>query len=223
NHPALRERISSFQAELIRNQPPIPGLDSSIIIDPRRMHITLGVMHLEQDIPSASHSRPVRHTVSTALDLLRSLQPQLAQTSGTKLSITLDSMDIFQPQRNFGEAGALGANVLFIGPSNSDDKRLRDICDMTHRTFRQHGYITEKRPLKLHCSILNTSHRKPRRRQPFSYSAILASNAHRPLTCLPVNLGTWEIHRIELWVMGSHGPNNEYISCGGIGLDSASK
>lgn len=34
-----------------------------------------------------------------------------------------------------------------------------------------------------------------------------------------VNLGIFNVEEIQLWVMGSHGPNNEYISCGGIVLE----
>ena len=33
-----------------------------------------------------------------------------------------------------------------------------------------------------------------------------------------VNLGVFVVEEIQLCVMGSHGPNNEYISCGGIVL-----
>lgn len=36
---------------------------------------------------------------------------------------------------------------------------------------------------------------------------------------IPVNLGVFVVKEIQLWVMGSHGPNNEYISCGGIVLE----
>jgi hypothetical protein len=34
-----------------------------------------------------------------------------------------------------------------------------------------------------------------------------------------VNLGVFIVEEIQLWIMGSHGPNNEYISCGGIVLE----
>lgn len=34
-----------------------------------------------------------------------------------------------------------------------------------------------------------------------------------------VNFGVFIVEEIQLWVMGSHGPNNEYISCGGIVLE----
>jgi activating signal cointegrator complex subunit 1 len=34
-----------------------------------------------------------------------------------------------------------------------------------------------------------------------------------------VNLGVYAVEEIQLWVMGSHGPNNEYVSCGGVLLE----
>lgn len=36
---------------------------------------------------------------------------------------------------------------------------------------------------------------------------------------LPVALGTYRVREVQLWEMGSHGPNNEYVSHGGIVLE----
>ncbi|KAF8888719.1 hypothetical protein CPB84DRAFT_1462765 [Gymnopilus junonius] len=38
-------------------------------------------------------------------------------------------------------------------------------------------------------------------------------------SCLPINLGTYQVNTIELWTMGSFGPRGEYVSCGGIELE----
>lgn len=124
--------------------------------------------------------------------------------------------------------------------------------------------------LQLHCTVLNTSKRKPAklRGSPFCYSDVLASRALRLLVDasvmdstdgdknkgrahgdeyedagrvvahgnaskskstktrvkrapVHVNLSpraTVDVEEIGLWIMGSRGPNNEYISCGGVGL-----
>lgn len=49
------------------------------------------------------------------------------------------------------------------------------------------------------------------------------SRAHRsvvlPPPPLPIDLGTYHVNQIQLWKMGSFGPNGEYVSCGGIELD----
>ncbi|KIM72484.1 hypothetical protein PILCRDRAFT_740364 [Piloderma croceum F 1598] len=46
HHPSLQERVSRFTTALRNNDPPIPGLDDSIIIPPPRLHLTLGVVSL---------------------------------------------------------------------------------------------------------------------------------------------------------------------------------
>lgn len=51
---------------------------------------------------------------------------------------------------------------------------------------------------------------------PFSYADILASTAYN--TVHTAGFGTYDIRRIELLRMGSYGPNNEYVSCGGTEL-----
>jgi activating signal cointegrator complex subunit 1 len=46
--------------------------------------------------------------------------------------------------------------------------------DFVHQAFKSAGYITDTRPLKLHCTILNASHRKPRvPRYGFSFADML--------------------------------------------------
>lgn len=45
---------------------------------------------------------------------------------------------------------------------------------------------------------------------------------HPPLVVPPplnVNLGTYNVQSVELWVMGSRNENDEYISLGGVSLD----
>lgn len=118
---------------------------------------------------------------------------------------------------------------------------------MVNKAFREAGFITERRPLKvrcmlflsgtdesvfhqLHCTILNTTYRRPRekgRRQPFSYRSLLGSpaaqvflsdpraepNLRRPVK---VDFGRWHVDEIQICKMGSYGPEGEYVSCGGL-------
>jgi len=35
---------------------------------------------------------------------------------------------------------------------------------------------------------------------------------------MPINLGTWDVHEVQLWKMGSRDNEGKYISCGGIRL-----
>ncbi|TFK66942.1 hypothetical protein BDN72DRAFT_961392 [Pluteus cervinus] len=279
NHPTLRTRVASFQNALLAQSPGVPGLDKSIVIDPRRMHFTLGVMALELEGPQST-------TVEDALRLLESIQPQISEDIGVGLGgvdVELDEMDVFNFDKVKGDENGVYANVLFVGPSRDakrkeGGKRLIKLTDLVHQTFKQAGYVTDPRPLKLHCTLLNTSHRRrPSPRQAFRYTSILESPACSllftppdspspstttttsthpttsptttthpstsstslptaalptaalptsalPTTALsthppkpiPIHLGTFNISSIELWKMGSHGENNEYVSCGGI-------
>jgi activating signal cointegrator complex subunit 1 len=37
------------------------------------------------------------------------------------------------------------------------------------------------------------------------------------------SLGTYDVREVQLWVMGSHGRDNEYVSCGGISLSQGNR
>ncbi|KAF8175548.1 hypothetical protein BJ912DRAFT_1147050 [Pholiota molesta] len=150
NHRDLRDRVSAFQNALFTtpstsmlDSPPtaaqpstmkgkrplrvssiVDGLDSSIVIDPRRLHMTLGVMALQKKpIPAAAATvedpaplrptapRPQRvstpepaegpRTVTTALALLRSLQPQIsAILDGSRgVQVPLEVLDVLKTTR----------------------------------------------------------------------------------------------------------------------------
>ncbi|PPQ64972.1 hypothetical protein CVT24_008160 [Panaeolus cyanescens] len=311
----------------------IEGLDSTILIDPIRMHMTLGVMTLETDdppqtetvdqsstgpepegitqeaatAPSGDQSTstpsdtleqpPPRRTIATTLELLKSLQPRIMEIlDGEKaVHVPLDHLDVLKTERMRPKKGKdaqqpvagdsvatgvattdapaeevkekVGAGVLFLGPSHDYHKdetgrKLKEICELVNKTFKEAGYLTDTRPLtvrlktfdlyfhsnasfptQLHCTILNASHRKPRRWQPFSYSDIVQHPACQSLfttspsipepstyaippitrqnTAVPIQLGRYPVTSIQLWRMGSRGPNNEYVNCGGIELSQA--
>ncbi|KAL1672127.1 hypothetical protein EV122DRAFT_225333, partial [Schizophyllum commune] len=250
--PTLRARLIAFGDALLAASPPVAGLDKSIIIDPRRVHLTLGVMRLEEEEDSAptgtahadteaqaigdppSSPPPPKKTISSALALLRSLAPQLAALGPAR--IDLERLGVLKTQK-----GGREANVLWVGPREADDS-LYAIADLVHQTFHREGYVTETRPLKLHVTLLNTTHRKkPRRRLAFSYTDVLqseavkllvglnshptASSAHstsstaRPSSAvprhpIPISLGSYDVRAVHLCEMGSHGPDNEYVSIG---------
>jgi len=147
------------------------------------------------------------------------------------------------------------AHVMWLGPlleGDDDARRLKEVCALVNKEFVDAGLLVDgRRPLKLHCTIINTTHRKPRpkthRRQPFSYSSILGSTAFQGIIStdapiLPdvtlrtatatsttsvisadqtrrpasVDFGVWEVDEIQICQMGSHGPEGEYVSCGGM-------
>ena len=89
----------------------VEGLDSSILIDPRRLHMTLGVMALEQEDDSvgpaeAPETRTAqdhlpKKTVSSALYLLNSLKPRISEIlqSDKGIKIPLEIMHVLKTQK----------------------------------------------------------------------------------------------------------------------------
>ncbi|OAX34113.1 hypothetical protein K503DRAFT_794290 [Rhizopogon vinicolor AM-OR11-026] len=223
HHARIQESVKSFTDGLLSCKPALPGVDSGIVIAPRRLHVTLGVMALE-DPPTSSEK-----TLENALALLSRLRPSIMEfLDGHGLCIPLTEMNIMNPYR--GDAD--NAHVLWFGPSldREDAQRLKTVSEFVNKAFSDAGFILDRRPLKLHCTILNTSHRKPHR-QPFSYKAILASPSIREFVRTPlevhdirdpvkVEFGTWSVDEIQICKMGSYGQEGEYVSYGSCSLAS---
>jgi len=174
------------------------------LVEPQRLHLTLGVVHLSNQDPPTTTSSSVK-TVASALALLKSLRPRLLELaallipqhdnvghvvphSAPKLMVPLEVMDTFQ---NVGK-GHTQANVLYVGPphrsarashSLSPGESALDVlwmaCRLIESTFRQNNYILDARPLKLHLTLANTQYRTPRSRSghtvPFAYDEILCA------------------------------------------------
>lgn len=128
----LQGLVKSFTDGLVGCKPALPGIDSGIIIAPRRLHVTLGVMALE-DTPASSGK-----TLENALALLSTLRPRIMEfLDGHGLSIPLTEMNIMN-------SDADNAHVLWFGPSmdTEDAQRLKavsgasilvpcQLCDLT--------------------------------------------------------------------------------------------
>jgi activating signal cointegrator complex subunit 1 len=141
HHPALRTRVQAFTDALLSADPPIPGLDATVVVPPRRLHLTLGVMSLARQVPPStaaptpgptSSTQPdaapaaegdppaanARKTLDDARALLASLRHpvlQLLERSAephSKLHVPLSHVDIMRPERG----GLDGAHVLWAGP-----------------------------------------------------------------------------------------------------------
>ncbi|KAI0693612.1 AKAP7 2'5' RNA ligase-like domain-containing protein [Cerioporus squamosus] len=227
HNPAFREKLSAFTNALLAADPAIPGLDSTIIMPARRMHFTLGVMSLHRPSPTDPDA-PVR-TLEEATKVLQDLKPKiLTMLNGERLRVSLDSMDIMKPERGDQKR----AHVMWVGPAGGDStERLMAVGKLIKQTFEEAGLlIDENRPLKLHCTVVNTIYRKPRPRfrQPFSYPSILTSEAVESVLVqdeivdateadktlkkgpIKVDLGEWDIDEVQICEMGSWGPEGEY-------------
>lgn len=135
------------QSLLNETNPRISGLDESVLIHPRRLHFTLGVMSLASAPPftnpeQATGSMGQSRTIDGAIRLLESLKPRLDEllrvsVSGPadqaqKTRVTLNSMDVMKLEKD----GA--AHVLWVGPKDGNSRdiadegpdKLRQICGM---------------------------------------------------------------------------------------------
>ncbi|OBZ71711.1 GTP-binding protein rhoA [Grifola frondosa] len=243
--PALRQIVSSFTDALLAASPAIPGLDQSVVIPPRRLHFTLGVMALDASDSSLNEDAPVEpstpaavvapKTLATAISLLSTIKPQIMEILGqNKLNVMLDNMDIMKPEQR----DLTRAHIMWLGPSldNGNAQRLKTLSEFVHKQFRQAGLVVDDgRPLKLHCTVVNTIYRKPRgrNRQPFSYASVLSSAALEAVSVnqqierdsktpeseapakgpVRVDFGEWNIDEIQICEMGSWGPEGEYEAC----------
>lgn len=131
----MRATVSSFTSALLSSDPPIPGLDQSIIIPARRLHLTLGVMSLANDLESTESLAPNASTsarqksLQEAIMLLENIKPRIvAALKGQQLRVPLSALDVMPPERNDHER----AHHCFVGPrvkgKSSDKRRLQEVC-----------------------------------------------------------------------------------------------
>jgi activating signal cointegrator complex subunit 1 len=132
----LKARFQNFTDALLTSDPPIEGLDETMIVKPIQLHITLGTMCLNEseddDVSNPENQEPEVKTVQQALDLLNSLRAEVMDflrssdrseggTSNTrKLRVNLDTMGTL----NTGENET--AHVLWIGPEPSHSSEKTD-------------------------------------------------------------------------------------------------
>lgn len=121
-HESLRSVAAKFTSLLLSSQPPIQGLDNSVIIPARRLHFTLGVMSLDSSQAEANKgpetSSKTSPSLSSAIELLHNLRPQiLSRLNNKPLSAALEAMDIMRPDGGDPER----AHVLWVGPSLTND------------------------------------------------------------------------------------------------------
>ncbi|KAK0498155.1 hypothetical protein EDD18DRAFT_1350777 [Armillaria luteobubalina] len=142
----LRARIADLHAALNLFAP-----DSTLLAGPQRVHLTLGVMNLTTE------------SFPTALDLLHRL-PTLLLLTANPPTIILDTLDVVKRESR------RRAHVLWVGPSKPEH-----LLSQINQIFRDEGFITDTRPLKLHMTLTNSTYRRPRAKCPqaFDYDAVL--------------------------------------------------
>ena len=143
--------MSAFTDALLAADPAIDGLDPTIIVPPRRLHLTLGVMSLAKprrgsDAASASEaaqetSAEEKPTLASAIAHLESLKPYIKDLlAGEKLQVELGAIDIM---RNRADR----ANVMWVGPPKEGvlTERLRAVAgaSLIHSETARHVLIQD--------------------------------------------------------------------------------
>jgi activating signal cointegrator complex subunit 1 len=123
------------QSLLNETDPPILGLDESVLIPPRRLHFTLGVMSLASTPPTTNPegtTGPLNQprTIDDAVRLLENLKPRIddiLRVSATgsagqarEVRVTLNSMDVMKLEKGST------AHVLWVGPKDGNSKNIAD-------------------------------------------------------------------------------------------------
>jgi A-kinase anchor protein AKAP7 len=118
HHPELRNAMSALTSSWLAHEPPIDGLDPSIVVHPRRLHLTLGVMAL------TSSPNPNSRDLASATALLTSLAPRIRTLlAQNHVRVSLGRLAIMQPDPE-------RAHVLYAEPDlrSPDGRRLRAVC-----------------------------------------------------------------------------------------------
>ncbi|KAH9015741.1 kinase A anchor protein [Lactarius deliciosus] len=218
HHTDLRSTVQALTASWLAHDPPIDGLDPSIVVQPRRLHLTLGVMALA---PSRAAVDPAaepetERDVAAAARLLADLAPRIrAILARAPLRVPLGRLTVMQPD-------PMRAHVLYAEPdiSSPDGRRLRAVCELIRNAFMEAGFLAaDRRPLKLHCTLLNTNYRRPvpgqRRpagRIPFNFTTFPSAARDNS------NLGMWTVDELQICEMGSWAPDGAYVRVAGCDL-----
>ncbi|KAF8319106.1 hypothetical protein DL93DRAFT_2225511 [Clavulina sp. PMI_390] len=221
-----------FGSSLLAADPPISGMHSSIVVAPIRLHLTIGLMSLTGDPESgsgeqSSNTLPQR-TISEAMQTFQGLRSVVDEITTDRaqgsLSVDFNALSSFQTKLK-------DCQVLFAEPTSEADF-LYKVADAVASHFTAAGFEGDSRPLTLHCTLVNSSHRRdpsqPRarnRRIPFDASRITppvstpisraATSTESSLGISPgtiqfQGLGSVPIDRIQLCAMGSHDREGAY-------------
>lgn len=178
------------------------GIDKSIFIKPATFHLTVLMLKLWNS-----------ERVAAAAEILRNVSPKVKEAlEGHPIAVTLKGLALMRgsPQK----AHVLYARVEEVGSG----ERLRRACQVIIDAFVEAGLVLEKdsrSPLKLHATVMNTSHRKMKKFQrnkrnvPFDARPILERYGHK-------DWGEYVISEAHLSQRFSYDENGYYQCCASI-------
>lgn len=178
------------------------GIDKSIFIKPATFHLTVLMLKLWNS-----------ERVAAAAEILRNVSPKVKEAlEGHPIAVTLKGLALMRgsPQK----AHVLYARVEEVGSG----ERLRRACQVIIDAFVEAGLVLEKdsrSSLKLHATVMNTSHRKMKKFQrnkrnvPFDARPILERYGHK-------DWGEYVISEAHLSQRFSYDENGYYQCCASI-------
>jgi activating signal cointegrator complex subunit 1 len=138
--------MSALTSSWLEHEPPIDGLDPSIVVHPRRLHLTLGVMALspapDPNPGSEEREQGKGRDLAGATALLASLAPRIrAVLAQNPLRVPLGRLTTMQsdPER---------AHVLYAEPDvrSPDGRRLRAVCGTCSLFLMDTIFLSHLRP-----------------------------------------------------------------------------
>ncbi|KAF7732357.1 activating signal cointegrator 1 complex subunit [Apophysomyces ossiformis] len=198
-------KLEEFQASILSSTFKCDGLDSSILVLPVNLHITLGVFKL---LSQAEIEKAVR--------FLKQECPKVVEDILQKKRLTIRLRNLMSMQAN-----PVKTNVLYIAAEDETDNNCLDaLCAALINKMVEGGFLEkEDRPFKMHITLINTKYRSSQNgdqeeeleRQPIDARPILKAYGD-------LDLGTVHIEKLHIMKMGHNGPGGTYISEGSIRL-----
>ncbi|KAI7871145.1 AKAP7 2'5' RNA ligase-like domain-containing protein [Spinellus fusiger] len=214
--PLTARKLEEFHSSIVstaQNR----GIDPSLLVSSANLHITLGVFKLmsQSDIEQA---------VKYLKDEIPAVVARVLQ--GDHLSVHLQGLRTMQPDPS-------KAQVVYIEvKDNSKHQTLEAMC-MAIREAMQPFTINDKKPFKIHTTLINTRYQKTQGSLEASDAletpdALEVSDALQNRGTLDVrsllqrhgalDLGSVVLNKLHLMRMGRTGPGDTYESIGSIML-----
>lgn len=145
HHADLRSAVQELTTSWLAHDPPIDGLDPSIVVQPRRLHLTLGVMTLTTNQETDEEEKT--HDLADAARLLAELAPRVrAVLERAPLRVPLGRLTVMQPDPT-------RAHVLYAEPdiSSADGRRLRVVCGTCASVPSPHHPLSDHSRTRSRC------------------------------------------------------------------------
>ncbi|KAI8318312.1 hypothetical protein GQ54DRAFT_300503 [Martensiomyces pterosporus] len=139
----VQRRVKGFQDDVAKEF--FKNLDDSSMINPASLHVTVGMLRL---------LTPAE--VAKAVELLKSLHKEIYDILGTRSLV----VNLAKPTAM--EANPSRARIIYLQVEDFEqNSRLERVCEVVRSRFDEAGYIDEKRPLKIHATVIRATPKEP--------------------------------------------------------------